>query len=116
MPRKVSRPGRTPGPTVGSDASGKSGWKKTRPRGRCRAAARPAGVSRPPGKRRMFTGLIEGVGSLASRGIRDGDARLRIATGTLPFDAVAMGESIAVNGVCLTVVAFDEAHFDVDAS
>ena len=64
----------------------------------------------------MFTGLIEGVGHLASREPRGGDARLRIAVGTLPFDDVVSGESISVNGACLTVVAFDEAHFDVDAS
>lgn len=64
----------------------------------------------------MFTGLIEGVGSLAMRESRGGDARLRIAVGTLPFAAVALGESIAVNGVCLTVVEFDTASFAVDAS
>lgn len=69
----------------------------------------------------MFTGLIEGVGSLAAREIRGGDARLRIAAGTLSWgDAhaaeVELGESISVNGVCLTVVAFDELSFDVDAS
>ncbi len=64
----------------------------------------------------MFTGLIEGVGHLAATEPRGGDARLRIAVGTLPFDGVAMGESIAVNGVCLTVVAFDDAHFEADAS
>ncbi|MCL1634583.1 riboflavin synthase [Luteimonas sp. SX5] len=64
----------------------------------------------------MFTGLVEGVGSLAAREARGGDARLRIAAGTLPFADVALGESISVNGVCLTVVAFDAASFDVDAS
>ena len=64
----------------------------------------------------MFTGLIEGVGTLASRVLHDGDARLRIAVGTLPFEGVMPGESIAVNGVCLTVVDFDDAHFDADAS
>lgn len=64
----------------------------------------------------MFTGLIEGVGTLVSREARGGDARLRIAAGSLPFDGVALGESIAVNGVCLTVVAFDDAHFEADAS
>ena len=36
--------------------------------------------------------------------------------GTLPFESVALGESISVNGACLTVVAFGDAHFDVDAS
>jgi riboflavin synthase len=64
----------------------------------------------------MFTGLVEGVGHLVSREARGGDARLRIAAGTLPFERVALGESIAVNGVCLTVVAFDERGFEADAS
>ena len=64
----------------------------------------------------MFTGLIEGVGSLAAREMRGGDARLRIDTGTLSFGDVALGESIAVNGVCLTVVGFGAAHFEADAS
>lgn len=64
----------------------------------------------------MFTGLIEGVGVLVAREMRGGDARLRIGVGTLPFDRVELGESIAVNGVCLTVVAFDAAHFEADAS
>ncbi|MDQ3287912.1 MAG: riboflavin synthase [Pseudomonadota bacterium] len=64
----------------------------------------------------MFTGLIEGVGQLASREMIGGDARLRIATGSLPFEDIQLGESIAVNGVCLTVIAFDEHGFDADAS
>ena len=64
----------------------------------------------------MFTGLIAGVGRLAARETRGGDARLTIDVGTLPFDGVQLGESIAVNGCCLTVVAFDAASFAVDAS
>ena len=64
----------------------------------------------------MFTGLVEGVGTLVARETRGGDARLRIGVGTLPFDSVQLGESISVNGVCLTVVAFDTAHFEADAS
>ncbi|MDQ3206208.1 MAG: riboflavin synthase [Pseudomonadota bacterium] len=64
----------------------------------------------------MFTGLIEGVGELASRDLVGGDARLRIAAGSLPFADVKLGESIAVNGVCLTVVAFDHSGFGADAS
>lgn len=64
----------------------------------------------------MFTGLIAGVGTLAACEARGGDARLRIDAGTLPFASVAAGESIAVNGVCLTVVAFDAGGFDADAS
>ena len=64
----------------------------------------------------MFTGLVQGVGQLLARDSRGGDARLRIGFGTLDTAGVVPGESIAVNGVCLTVVAFDAASFDVDAS
>lgn len=64
----------------------------------------------------MFTGLIEGVGSLLARETRGGDARLRIGTGTLPFADAVLGESVSVNGVCLTVVASDAASFEADAS
>ena len=64
----------------------------------------------------MFTGIIEGVGQLAVHESRGGDARLTISVGSLPFDAVQLGESIAVNGVCLTVIAFDAHSFQADAS
>ena len=64
----------------------------------------------------MFTGLVAGVGRLAAREARGGDARLRIDAGRLPFEHVQLGESIAVNGCCLTVVAFDAHSFAVDAS
>ena len=64
----------------------------------------------------MFTGLIAGVGRLATRETRGGDARITIEVGTLPFDDVQLGESIAVNGCCLTEVGFDAGSFAVDAS
>ena len=64
----------------------------------------------------MFTGLVQGVGMLAARETRGGDARLRIAIGSLPLADAQLGESIAVNGVCLTVVAFDGEAFEADAS
>ena len=64
----------------------------------------------------MFTGLIQAVGRLAARDIRGGDARLRIDIGDLAFADAALGESIAVNGVCLTVVAHDSSAFEADAS
>ena len=64
----------------------------------------------------MFTGLVQGIGTLASRDPRGGDARLRFDAGSLSFDDVVLGESIAVNGVCLTVVAFDRDGFEADAS
>lgn len=64
----------------------------------------------------MFTGIIEGVGTLAAREDRGGDARFTFEVGGLPFDDVRLGESIAVNGVCLTVVEFDARSFQADAS
>jgi riboflavin synthase len=64
----------------------------------------------------MFTGIIEGVGRIAALEARGGDVRLRVEVGTLPFEAVQPGESIAVNGVCLTVVEFDAVSFAADAS
>src|SRR5690606_6294066 len=64
----------------------------------------------------MFTGLVQAVGRLEAREARGGDARLRIGFGGLPAGDVALGESIAVNGVCLTVVGFDAAAFEADAS
>ena len=64
----------------------------------------------------MFTGIVEGVGRLRSSEPRGGDVRLRVDVGSLPFDDVRLGESIAVNGVCLTVVEFDAGSFEADAS
>ncbi len=64
----------------------------------------------------MFTGLIEGVGYVAVLEPRGGDMRLRIAAGTLPFDSISLGESIAVSGVCLTVIESDASSFAADAS
>ena len=64
----------------------------------------------------MFTGIVAAVGRIAEVTPGAGGARLRIAAGTLPLDDVALGDSIAVNGVCLTVVARDETSFEVDVS
>jgi riboflavin synthase len=64
----------------------------------------------------MFTGLVEGVGQILALEPRGGDLRLRVDVGTLPFADVALGESIAVSGVCLTVVEFDPISFAADAS
>jgi len=77
----------------------------------------PAGLPAGPGRGAlMFTGIIEGVGTLATLEPCGGDVRLQVAVGTLPFDHVRLGESIAVNGVCLTVVGFDRDSFQADAS
>jgi riboflavin synthase len=59
----------------------------------------------------MFTGIVEELGRLDS--LRDG--RLRIAA-TRVVDGVEIGESIAVNGCCLTVVAHGEGWWEADVS
>ena len=64
----------------------------------------------------MFTGIIQGVGRLAGLEPRGGDVRLLVEVGSLAFENVELGESIAVNGVCLTVVEFDASTFSADAS
>ena len=64
----------------------------------------------------MFTGIIEGVGHVAARDPLGGDVRFTFHVGSLPFDHVQLGESIAINGVCLTVIAFDAQTVQADAS
>ena len=64
----------------------------------------------------MFTGLIEAVGTLGAAEARGGDLRLRVDCAQLPGEPLALGESIAVSGVCLTVVEHDARGFAVDVS
>lgn len=64
----------------------------------------------------MFTGIIQAVGRIARREERGSDARLVIEAGTLDLADVALGDSIAVAGVCLTAVELDGAHFAADVS
>lgn len=64
----------------------------------------------------MFTGIIAAVGRIADIAPGAGGVKLRIVTGGLPLDDVAVGDSIAVSGVCLTVTHLHEAAFDVDVS
>ena len=64
----------------------------------------------------MFTGLIEATGTVRSLEMRGGDARLWIATADLNVSAVRLGDSIAVNGICLTVVDIAAQAFAIDAS
>jgi len=64
----------------------------------------------------MFTGLIQAVGQVEARQPRGGDLRIVIATGELSMHDVQVGESIAVSGVCLTVVEFDARRFVADVS
>lgn len=64
----------------------------------------------------MFTGIVAAVGRIAEIAPAAGGLRARIEAGGLPLDDVAPGDSIAVSGVCLTVVGLHPHAFDVDIS
>ena len=64
----------------------------------------------------MFSGIIANVGLINRAEDRDGGLRLSVAAGALGMDDVQIGDSIAVNGVCLTVVALNGNEFTVDVS
>lgn len=65
----------------------------------------------------MFTGIIESVGSISSaQRTPAGDLLLHIHVGQMSMADVQLGDSIAVNGVCLTVVKFDAQSFWADVS
>jgi len=64
----------------------------------------------------MFTGIIQAVGTIASLENRGGDMRIGINTGKLPMEDVGLGDSIAVSGVCLTVVELHGTGFVADVS
>ncbi len=64
----------------------------------------------------MFTGIIEAIGSVYSLDQTAADWRLTIDCGKLELSDVALGDSIAVNGCCLTVVDLHEKKFEADVS
>lgn len=64
----------------------------------------------------MFTGIIKAKGRIERTESRGGDLRLTVSAAELPWSDYEPGESIAVNGVCLTAVAFREDGFDTDVS
>jgi riboflavin synthase len=64
----------------------------------------------------MFTGIILAIGKIAAIEPHKGDYRLKINTGTLLMDGCALGDSIAVDGVCLTAVEFGKQYFYADVS
>ncbi len=64
----------------------------------------------------MFTGIIEAVGRIKKIEPVGGDMRLHVDTGSLDMSDVQQGDSIAVNGVCLTAIEFDNKHFAADVS
>ena len=64
----------------------------------------------------MFSGIIADVGSISRATDRDGGLRLEIATSALDLSDVQTGDSIAVNGICLTVIEHTADSFAVDVS
>ncbi|MCC5859394.1 MAG: riboflavin synthase [Ectothiorhodospiraceae bacterium] len=64
----------------------------------------------------MFTGIVQALGSIRASESRGEDVRLVIATGSLPMADVQPGDSIAVNGVCLTAVELAADSFAADVS
>ncbi|MBT0585816.1 riboflavin synthase [Alteromonas oceanisediminis] len=64
----------------------------------------------------MFTGIISAVGHIQSLEKRGDDMRVTVAVGKLPMHDVALGDSIATNGVCLTVVDYSSTHYSADVS
>ncbi len=64
----------------------------------------------------MFTGIIEGLGRIKNIEPVSGDIRLHVDVGSLDMQDVQLGDSIAVNGVCLTAIEFDDKHFVADVS
>lgn len=64
----------------------------------------------------MFTGIILAIGNVAAIEHRAGDCRIKINTGKLAMADVVLGDSIAVNGVCLTAVELGTHYFCADVS
>ena len=65
----------------------------------------------------MFTGIVQTTGHVAAREDQSGgDARFRIASEALDLERAGLGDSIAVNGVCLTATRFESDGFWADVS
>ncbi len=64
----------------------------------------------------MFTGIIEALGRIKKIEPVGGDMRLHVDAGSLDMSDVQLGDSIAVNGVCLTAIELDNKHFVADVS
>lgn len=64
----------------------------------------------------MFTGLVAALGQVASIETRGGESRMSFASASLGLNDVQLGDSIAINGVCLTVVSKNDQQFAADVS
>jgi riboflavin synthase len=64
----------------------------------------------------MFTGIIQAIGKVVRSEPRDGDIRLTVDCGDLDLAHTAIGDSIAVNGACLTAIELNQQKFVADVS
>jgi len=64
----------------------------------------------------MFTGIVKAIGQLSTIEDRGGDLHVRIDTGDLDLDNLQPGDSVAVNGVCLTAIEIEARSFAADVS
>ena len=64
----------------------------------------------------MFTGIIQAIGTISDLQPKGGDMALVVNTGKLDMTDVQLGDSIAVNGVCLTAVVLNDSSFTADVS
>ena len=64
----------------------------------------------------MFSGIVAATGRISHILAAEKGLRLTIEAGSLGLDDVALGDSIAVSGVCLTVISRESNHFAVDVS
>ena len=64
----------------------------------------------------MFTGIIEATGKIVAITPTQGDVRLKVQSDYLDFADVKLGDSIASNGICLTVVEQGKDWYAVDVS
>ena len=64
----------------------------------------------------MFTGTIQDTGTVAALTARGGDVRLTIRAGKLDLSRTAIGDSICVQGCCVTAVALSAGEFEADLS
>ena len=64
----------------------------------------------------MFTGIIQTTGSISSIETKGDDSRFVFNTGKMQLSDMALGDSISVNGVCLSIIKKDENSFSADLS
>jgi len=64
----------------------------------------------------MFTGIIEATGTIKAIHSKQGDSEIVFDCSALNMDDVSIGDSISVNGVCLTVITFSKSQFTADVS